>query len=53
MSGQDEGRQFFLPAKASGRPKDSVAVPLGVELIDRSLNGDRSGSLPHVLVDDT
>lgn len=42
----------FLPAKASGLPKDSVAVPLGLELIDRSLLGDQSGSLPQVLVDD-
>ena len=42
----------FLPAKASGLPKDSVAVPLGLELIDRSLLGEHSGSLPHVLVDD-
>lgn len=42
----------FLPATASGLPKDSVAVPLGVELIDRALLGDRAGSLPQVLVDD-
>jgi mRNA interferase MazF len=42
----------FLPAKASGLPKDSVAVPLGLELIDRSLLGDQSGGLPQVLVDD-
>ncbi|MEJ7799696.1 MAG: type II toxin-antitoxin system PemK/MazF family toxin [Ilumatobacter sp.] len=42
----------FLPAKASGLPKDSVAVPLGLELIDRSLLGDQAGSLPQVLVDD-
>ncbi len=42
----------FLPANASGLPKDSVAVPLGLELIDRSLLGDQSGSLPQVLVDD-
>lgn len=42
----------FLPAAASGLPDDSVAVPLGLELIDRSLLGERSASLPRVLVDD-
>jgi mRNA-degrading endonuclease toxin of MazEF toxin-antitoxin module len=42
----------FLSAKASGLPTDSVAVPLGLELIDRSLLREQSGSLPHVLVDD-
>lgn len=42
----------LLPTKASGLPKDSVAVPLGLELIDRSLLGEQAGILPHVLVDD-
>jgi mRNA interferase MazF len=42
----------FLPATASGLPKDSVAVPLGLELIDRSLLGEQAGRLPKVLVDD-
>jgi mRNA interferase MazF len=42
----------FLPAAASGLPKDSVAVPLGLELIDRSLLGQPAGRLPKVLVDD-
>jgi mRNA interferase MazF len=42
----------FLPAAASGLPKDSVAVPLGLELIDRSVLGDQAGKLPKVLVDD-
>ena len=42
----------LLPANASGLPKDSVAVPLGLELIDRSLLGEQSGLLPQVLVDD-
>jgi mRNA interferase MazF len=42
----------LLPAKASGLPKDSVAVPLGLELIDRSLLGNRAGRLPAVLIDD-
>jgi mRNA interferase MazF len=42
----------LLPATASGLPKDSVAVPLGLELIDRALLGKRAGRLPHVLIDD-
>ena len=42
----------FLAATASGLPRDSVAVPLGLELIDRSLLGEQSGRLPKVLVDD-
>jgi mRNA interferase MazF len=42
----------FLPAPASGLPKDSVAVPLGLELIDRSLLGEQAGCLPRILVDD-
>jgi mRNA interferase MazF len=41
----------FLPAKASGLPKDSVAVPLGLELIDRSILGEQAGRLPKVLLD--
>ena len=42
----------LLPSKASGLPKDSVAVPLGLELIDRSLLGKQAGRLPDVLIDD-
>jgi mRNA interferase MazF len=42
----------LLPAKASGLPKDSVAVPLGLELIDRSLLAERAGRLPEILIDD-
>jgi mRNA interferase MazF len=42
----------LLPAKASGLPKDSVAVPLGLELIDRSLLGKQAGRLPDVLIRD-
>jgi mRNA interferase MazF len=42
----------LLPTKASGLPKDSVAVPLGLELIDRSLLGQLAGRLPAVLIDD-
>ena len=42
----------FLPATASGLPKDSVAVPLGLELIDRSIFGEQAGRLPGILIDD-
>ena len=42
----------LLPTKATGLPKDSVAVPLGLELIDRSLLGSQAGRLPSVLIDD-
>jgi len=42
----------LLSSTATGLPKDSVAVPLGLELIDRSLLGERSGRLAQVLVDD-
>jgi mRNA interferase MazF len=42
----------LLPSKASGLPNDSVAVPLGLELIDRSLIGKQAGRLPAVLIDD-
>jgi mRNA interferase MazF len=42
----------LLPTRASGLPKDSVAVPLGLELIDRSLLGEQAGKLPEVLIDD-
>jgi mRNA-degrading endonuclease toxin of MazEF toxin-antitoxin module len=42
----------LLPAKASGLPQDSVAVPLGLELIDRSVLGKQVGRLPRILADD-
>ena len=42
----------LLPAKASGLLRDSVAVPLGLELIDRSLLGKQAGRLPDVLIGD-
>ena len=42
----------LLPSKASGLPKDSVAVLLGLELIDRSLLGNQAGRLPDVLIGD-
>lgn len=42
----------LLPATATGLPKDSVAVPLGLELVDRSLLASQSGRVPQVLLDD-
>lgn len=40
----------LLPAPVTGLPKDSVAVPLGLELVDRSLLGEQPGRLPAALV---
>lgn len=40
----------LLPAVVTGLPKDSVAVPLGLELVDRSLLGEQAGRLPPALV---
>lgn len=40
----------LLPAAVTGLPKDSVAVPLGLELVDRSLLEEQSGRLPAALV---
>ena len=42
----------LLRASATGLPKDAVAVPLGLELIDRSLLAEQSGRVPRVLLDD-
>lgn len=42
----------LLRAGPTGLPKDSVAIALGLELIDRSVLGDRSGSVPKVLLGD-
>jgi len=42
----------LLPSTATGLPRDSVAVPLGLELVDRSLLAEQAGRLPQVLVDD-
>lgn len=42
----------LLRATVTGLPKDSVAVPLGLELIDRSLLSEQAGRLPQVLLDD-
>lgn len=42
----------LLTANATGLPKDSVAVPLGLELIDRALLGAETGRLPPVLIEE-
>ncbi len=41
----------LLDATVTGLPRDSVAVPLGVELVDRSWLTDRTGSVPPALLD--
>ena len=41
----------LLKAAATGLPTDSVAVPLGLELVDRSWLVDGVGELPEPLVD--
>ncbi len=41
----------LLPSSVSGLPTDSVAVPLGLELIDRSLLESQTGRLPIVLIE--
>jgi mRNA interferase MazF len=41
----------LLDSGATGLPKDSVAVPLGLELVDRSWLAERVGQLPGALVD--
>jgi mRNA-degrading endonuclease toxin of MazEF toxin-antitoxin module len=40
----------LLEPLVTGLPKASVAVPLGLELIDRSWLGERTGQLPRDLV---
>ena len=42
----------LLRSVATGLPKDSVAVPLGLELIDRALLDEQAGQLPQVLLED-
>ncbi len=42
----------LLRSLATGLHKDSVAVPLGLELIDRSLLSDQVARLSQVLLDD-
>ncbi len=41
----------LLTSAATGLSKDSVAVPLGLELIDRSWLTDHVGQLPRALAD--
>lgn len=41
----------LLHSAATGLPKDSVAVPLGLELVDRSWLAERVGQLPAALVE--
>lgn len=41
----------LLPAAVTGLPRDSVAVPLGLELIDRSRLVERTGQLSRPLLD--
>ena len=41
----------LLGSTATGLPRDSVAVPLGLELVDRSWLVERAGQLPRSLVD--
>jgi mRNA interferase MazF len=43
---------ILLPSAVTGLAKDSVAIPLGLELIDRSLLAEQSGRVPPVLLDD-
>lgn len=42
----------LLRSAMTGLPTDSVAVPLGLELIDRSLLMDRTGRLPEITLKD-
>lgn len=41
----------LLPAAVTGLPRDSVAVPLGLELVDRAWLVEPAGQLPAALVD--
>ena len=41
----------LLASSVTGLPRDSVAVPLGLELVDRSWLAERVGQLPRVLID--
>lgn len=42
----------LLAAKLTGLFHDSVAVPLGLELVDRSLLGEEASRIPAVLLED-
>ena len=46
------GGNVMLQSSSTGLPKGSVAVPLGLELIDRSLLGEKAGRVPPVLLED-
>lgn len=41
----------LLASTVTGLPRDSVAVPLGLELVDRSWLEDRVGQLPRPLIE--
>jgi mRNA interferase MazF len=41
----------LLDAAVTGLPKNSVAVPLGLELIERAWLAERVGQLPRALVE--
>lgn len=41
----------LLDQATTGLPSDSVAVPLGLELVDRSWLVEQTGTLPRALVD--
>jgi mRNA interferase MazF len=41
----------MLDSAVTGLPRDSVAVPLGLELVDRSWLVERVGQLPRALMD--
>jgi mRNA interferase MazF len=41
----------LLESSVTGLPRDSVAVPLGLELVDRAWLVDRTGQLPRALLD--
>ncbi len=42
----------LLPAAVTRLPKDSVAVPLGLELVDRASIVERAGRVPAALLAD-
>ncbi|MEZ5166374.1 MAG: type II toxin-antitoxin system PemK/MazF family toxin [Acidimicrobiales bacterium] len=42
----------LLEAQVTGLPKDSVAVPLGLELVDRTWLAERTGQVPTALMAD-
>lgn len=41
----------LLESNVTGLPSDSVAVPLGLELVERTWLADRSGQLPPALIE--